>query len=106
MSTVELNGTTVYVSAIESVEDGVSGEYERLFRKASNDVFFLGWSAGSSEPLEELHKKIDAVEFPDVKDHPAVIVKLTSGREFRIVGKTRKEVEHDIIWAKRRGHNG
>lgn len=84
MSTVELNGVTVYASAVESVEDGVSQEYDRL------------WDAFANRPLNT------PWELPVEEDHPAVIVKLTSGREFRIVGKTRKEVEQDIFWARKR----
>lgn len=99
MSTVLLNGTTVYVSAIETVADGVSYEYDRLNRKASNEVFFAAMRADSIGALDEI---TDNVVYPKREDYPAVIVKLTSGREFRIVGKTRKEVELEIFWAKRR----
>lgn len=101
MSTVLLNGTTVYVSAIESVEDGVSHEYDRLWRRASRELFGKSLSA-TIDTLEEIDKEMEKIVFPKEADHPAVIVKLTSGREFRIVGKTRKEVELEIFWAKRR----
>lgn len=99
MSSIELNGVTVYASAVESVEDGVSYEYDKLYQKAANALFFQAWATTDLASLEELEQAAREIEFPSVKDHPAVIVRLTSGREFRIVGKTRKEVEIDIFWA-------
>lgn len=95
MSTVELNGVTVYASAVESVEDGVSDEYNRLWRRYV-DAYML-----ASMYIDSDIYSGDLVA-PNESDHPAVVVKLTSGREFRIVGKTRAEVEQDILWAKRR----
>lgn len=102
MSTIELNGTTVFVSAIESVEDGVSHEYDRLWDKVVSERMFAVRIVSSIEDLHKIEQKRDKAAFPKAEDYPAVIVKLTSGREFRIVGKTRKEVEQDILWAKRR----
>lgn len=99
MSTVKLNGTTVYVSAIESVEDGVSHEYDTLWNRAAYEILNLAWQVGSVDEIAEKQAKI---ELPKEADYPAVIVKLTSGREFRIVGRSRGEVEQDILWAKRR----
>lgn len=106
MSTVQLNDVTVYVSAIESVEDGVSDEYGRLWNRYVNESMWFAQTVQSIDDLDRLRENMDKIVAPKAEDHPAVIVKLTSGREFRIVGKTRKEIEHDIIWAKRRGHNG
>ena len=102
MSTVNLNGVTVFVQAIETVADGVSHEFDRLWRSASNEHFYSAMRVNSLADLDALGEKFDELEFPKEADYPAVIVKLTSGREFRIVGKTRKEVEEEIHWAKRR----
>jgi hypothetical protein len=96
LSTVELNGVTVYASAVESVEDGVSDEYNRLWRRYVDAYMLASMYMNSGVDLGSLVA-------PNESDHPAVVVKLTSGREFRIVGKTRAEVERDIFWAKR-GH--
>jgi len=103
LSTVELNGVTVYVSAIESVEDGVSHEYDRLWRKYYYDSMNIAMDTRSIRDLDDLEGELGKLVAPKMEDHPAVIVKLTSGREFRIVGKTRKEVELDIFWAMK-GH--
>ena len=103
MSTIQLNGVTVYVSAIESVEDGVSKTFDLLWDRAVSETMLRAYSAESVSSYAEQEAK---VVYPEAKDHPAVVVKLTSGREFRIVGKTRGEVENDILWAKRRGDNG
>lgn len=102
MSSVELNGVTVYASAIESVADGVSREYDRLWDRYVNKSMCMAMSTRNLETLAELHERLAVLVAPKMADHPAVIVKLTSGREFRIVGKTRKEVEQEIFWAKRR----
>ena len=99
MSILELNGVTVFASAVESVEDGWTHEYDRLWNRAVTETMLLSWGGLSEESYEEEQKKI---VLPNVKDHPAVIVKLTSGREFRIVGMTRREVEQDILLARRR----
>jgi hypothetical protein len=101
MSTIDINGVTVYVSAIESVADGVSHTYDRLWDRCVHEMMSLSWSA-AYDTLEAVNEAQEKIVFPKQADHPAVIVKLTSGREFRIVGKTRKEVEEEIRWAKRR----
>lgn len=106
MSTVQLNGVTVYVSAIESVEDGVSREYDRAWDRFVGDSMLAAHARLRIRDLRDCREEIDRPVAPKKEDHPAVIVKLTSGREFRIVGKTRGEVENDILWAKRRGDNG
>jgi hypothetical protein len=80
---------------VESVEDGVSAEYDRLWRRYV-DAYML-----ASMYIDSGIYSGDLVA-PNESDHPAVVVKLRSGREFRIVGKTRAEVEQDILWAKRR----
>lgn len=102
MSTVSLNGTTVYVSAVESVEDGVSYEYDRLWNSYANNSILRAMRTATIRDLENLRTEMARIVPPKEEDHPAVIVKLTSGREFRIVGKTRGEVERDILEAKRR----
>lgn len=99
MSTVDINGVTVYASAIESVADGVSHMYDRLWDRAVHEMMSVAWTASS---LEDIQEKQDEIVLPEQEDYPAVIVKLTSGREFRIVGKTRGEVEQEILLAKRR----
>lgn len=106
MSSIKINGVTVFVSAIESVEDGVSHEYNRLWRRATNEYMSLAMRANSIEDVEALDSKFDEIEFPKKEAHPAVIVKLTSGREFRLTGVERKDVEWEIDQARWRGENG
>jgi len=93
---------TVFASAVESVEDGVTLEYDRLWNRYVDAVMTNATSVRTSQDLENLDDEMDKPVAPKEADYPAVIVKLTSGRKFRIVGKTRKEVEQDILWAKRR----
>lgn len=102
MSTVEINGVTVYVQAIESVADGVSHEYDRLWDRHVHESMSIAMHTRSIRDVDDLRAELDRLVAPKREDYPAVIVKLTSGREFRIVGKTRKEVEQDIRWARRR----
>lgn len=84
MGTININGVDVFADHVETVEMGVSEEYNRL------------WQAYITRPINT------PWEVPLMEDHPAVVVRLTSGREFRIVGADKSKVLQAVSVARRR----